>query len=82
MGWRPRHDRIAFKGERFEFARHRSEAETVNAYVPPLLDEPADILAFRPDGTAATWGGRATMAGEEQVLFLRDAEPLDAHADV
>ena len=80
---------IVVPGEaQFEFHRYvrHGSAPSINAYVLPLFDEcgdPADILAFRPGGLTATWLGRVSVAGAEQIYMPRRdlGEALDVRVD-
>lgn len=77
-------DQVAFVGGRFEFARHleRRGVPVLSALTLVLFDEndePEDILAFRPHLPPATWLGRASLIGAEQLLEPRFGDVLPIH---
>jgi hypothetical protein len=67
----------------FEFSRHKKAEETASACTFVVRDqfvEPLDIVAWQATtGRTATWLGRASLMGEDQLFAPRLAEGLQVH---
>jgi hypothetical protein len=79
-------DRVIFCGSRFEFERHaqfEGEAMDVITFLAQdHLGEIRDVIAWQPrTGTLASWVGRVSMLGEEQVFGPRIVAALLVHPD-
>jgi hypothetical protein len=67
----------------FEFARYKKTDDTTTACTFLVRDqfvEPLDIVAWQAtSGRVATWLGRASMMGEDQLFAARPVEGLQVH---
>lgn len=77
-------DLVVAQDGRFEFHRYSAHHEAQWAYVWPAHDEfgdVADLVAWRPKASVATWLGRVGLLGQEMIYAPRLGDPLNVFPD-